>query len=109
MQEQKYSELEERASSSAEAAIPEGMTNALLRKLETRNRIHQEIEVMRAEGKALALTDEEIELLGAFRRFKVRMRKDGETFIWQSRLSVSVQIFEETAEIIHPREAQQVL
>jgi uncharacterized protein YecA (UPF0149 family) len=109
MQEQKYSELEERASLSAEAAIPEGMTNALLRKLETRDRIHQEIEAMRAEGKALTLTDEEIDLLQAFRRFKVRMHKDGEIFTWQIRRPEGVQIVEETAQIVHPREAQQVL
>jgi hypothetical protein len=105
MQEQKYSELEERVTSLAEAAIPDGMTNATLRKLEQRNRIHQEIEAMRAEGKALTLNDEEIELLTSFRRFKLRMRKDGETFTWQTRKPEGIQIVEETAEIVHPREA----
>jgi uncharacterized protein YecA (UPF0149 family) len=105
MQEQKYVELEERVSLQAEEAIPADMTNAMLRKLETRHRIHQEIEAMRAEGKALTLTDEEIDLLQAFRRFKLRMRKDGEIFNWQSRKPEGVQIVQETAEIVHPQEA----
>ncbi len=96
MQEQKYSELEERA-------IPAGITDAM-KKLEARARVHQEIEAMRAEGKALTLTDEEIDLLGAFRRFKLRMRKDGETFTWQTRKPQGVQIVEETALIVHPNE-----
>jgi uncharacterized protein YecA (UPF0149 family) len=104
MQEQKYNELEERVTQSAEAAIPEDMTNAMLRKLEQRNRIHQEIEAMRAEGKALTLTDEEIELLNAFRRFKLRMRKDGEVFTWQTQRPNGVQLVEETAQIVHPNE-----
>jgi hypothetical protein len=105
MQEEKYVELEERVSRLAEEAIPADATNAMLRKLEQRSRIYQEIEAMRAEGKALTLTDEEIELLSAFRRFKLRMRKDGETFSWQTRKPEGVQIVAETAEIVHPREA----
>ncbi len=104
MNEQKYNELEERASLSAEAAILEGMTGALLRKLETSERIHREIEAMRAEGKVLMLTDEEIQLLESFRSFKLRMRKNGETFTWQAAMPVGVQIVEDTAEIVHPNE-----
>lgn len=59
---------------------------------------------VRAEDKALTLTDEEIDLLSAFRRFKLRMRKDGEVFNWQSRKPEGVQIAEDTAEIVHPNE-----
>lgn len=106
MQEQKYNELEERVSRLTEEAIPAGMTNAMLRKLEARNRIHQEIEAMRAEGKAFSLADEEIDLLQAFRRFKLRMRKNGETFTWQSHISDEVVIAEDTAEIVHPNEVR---
>lgn len=104
MQEQKYNELEERVTRLAEDAVPADMTNAMLRKLETRHQIHQEIEAMRAEGKALTLADEEIDLLVAFRRFKLRMRRDGETFTWQTRKPEGVVIAEDTAEIVHPRE-----
>ena len=59
---------------------------------------------MRAEGKAFSLTDEEITMLESFRRFKLRMRKDGEVFTFQTRRPEGVQIVEETAEIIHPSE-----
>ena len=80
MQEQKYQELEERVTRLSEDAIPEGLANALFRKLEQRQRIHQEIEAMRSEGKAYTLTEEEISMIESFRRFKLRMRKDGEIF-----------------------------
>lgn len=56
-----------------------------IKKLEARARVHQEIEAMKAEGKAFELTDEEERMLISFRRFKVRMRKDGEVFTWQTR------------------------
>ena len=97
MQEQKYSELEERASAIGESD--------LIKKMEARFRIAQEIEAMRAEGKALTLSDEEIEMLQAFRRFKLRMQKDGEVFTWQTRKPEGVQLVEETAQIVHPNEA----
>lgn len=96
MQEEKYVELEERASKS-------GLVDAI-KKLEARARIHAEIEEMRAEGKALTLSDEEFKLLESFRRFKLRMRKNGEVFTWQTRMPEGLQIVEETAEIIHPNE-----
>jgi CHASE1-domain containing sensor protein len=94
MQEQKYEELENRASLSQEAE----------KKLEARSRIHREIELMKEEGKAFVLTTEEEDMLRSFRRFKFRMRKDGEVFAWQTRKPEGVQIAEETAEIIHPSE-----
>jgi uncharacterized protein YecA (UPF0149 family) len=97
MQEQKYSELEERASQTGERDV--------IKKLEARARVHQQIEAMKAEGTALELSDEEIKLLESFRRFKLRMRKDGEVFTWQSRRPEGVQLAEETAEIIYPSEA----
>jgi len=96
MQEQKYDELETRASMTAEMDH--------IKKLEARSRVHQEIELMKQEGKALVLTGEEEDMLRSFRRFKLRMRKDGEVFTWQSRKPEGVQIAEETAEIVHPSE-----
>jgi hypothetical protein len=96
MQEQKFEELADRASVVSELDA--------IKKLEARARVIQEIEAMKAEGKALTLTDEEISLLQSFRRFKLRMRKDGEVFTWQTRRPEGVQIVEETAEIVHPQE-----
>ncbi len=98
MQEMKYEELENRA-------IPAGVTDAI-RKLEARELIHREIEAMRSEGKALTLADEEFKMLESFRRFKLRMRKDGEVFTWQTRKPEGIQIVEETAEILHPQEVR---
>lgn len=98
MQEHKYEELESRASETAELDA--------VKKLEARSRIHQEIELMKEEGKALVLTSEEEEMLRSFRRFKLRMRKDGEMFTWQTRRPEGVQLVEETANILHPNEAK---
>ncbi len=76
-----------------------------IKKLEARAHVHEQIELMKAEGKAMELTDEEERMLHSFRRFKVRIRKDGEVFTWQTRKPEGVQIVEETAEIIAPNEA----
>ncbi len=97
MQEMKYTELENRASLSAEMDQ--------IKKLEVRSRVHREIELMKEEGKALVITEEEESMLRSFRRFKLRMRKDGEVFTWQTRRPEGVQLVDETAEIIHPSEA----
>jgi hypothetical protein len=97
MQEQKFEELEARASHIDEVDA--------IKKLEARSRVHQEIELMKAEGKALELTSEEEDMLHSFRRFKLRMRKDGQVFTWQTRKPEGVQIVQETANIVHPAEA----
>ena len=99
MQEQKYEELETRSSELMKAERAD-----LVKKLEARSLIHAEIEKMRSEGKALTLSDEEFSLLESFRRFKLRMRKDGEMFSWQTRKPEGVEIVEETANIVHPNE-----
>jgi hypothetical protein len=101
MQEQKYNELEDRASQSAEFDA--------IKRLEARARVHREIELMKEEGKALVLTDEEEKLLLSFRRFKLRMRKQGEVFTWQTRLPEGVQIVSETALVVLPEEIQEQL
>jgi hypothetical protein len=96
MQLQKYEELENRAS--ATGVLDE------IRKLEARARVHREIEAMKEEGKALVLSEEEEGMLHSFRRFKLRMRKHGEVFTWQTRMPEGVQIAEETANILSPQE-----
>ena len=101
MQEQKYEELENRAT---EAELAKAENADFLKKLESRSRIHREIELMKEEGKAFVLTSEEEDMLRSFRRFKLRMRRDGETFTWQTRKPEGVQLVEETAEILHPNE-----
>ena len=90
----KYNELEERASRSAQLDA--------IRQLEARARIHAEVEKMKDEGKALVLTDEEEKMLRSFRRFKLRMRKQGEVFTWQTRIPEGVQLAEDTAFIEDP-------
>ncbi len=98
MQEMRYDELENRASQSA-------MRDDIQR-LEARARVHSVIEAMKEEGKALVLSEEEENMLRSFRRFKLRMRKDGEVFKWQTRRPDGVQLVEETAEIIHPQDTE---
>ncbi len=93
-----YQELENRA-------IPAGIQDAV-KKLEARSVIHREIEAMRAEGKALTLADEEFRLIESFRRFKLRMRKNGEVFTWQTRLPEGIEIVQDTAEILTPEEVE---
>jgi hypothetical protein len=73
MQQDKYAELEDRAT------VPS--LNDQIKQLEARVRVHQEIEAMKAEGKALVLTDEEMRLLAAFRRFKL---EGGGYFEWRT-------------------------
>jgi hypothetical protein len=94
---EKYNELERRASVTGELDA--------IRGLEVRSRVHREIEQMKEEGKALVLSEEEENMLRSFRRFKLRMRKNGEVFRWQTRRPEGVQLAEDTAEIILPSEA----
>ena len=96
MQSEKFDELENRASLTAEADA--------IKKLEARSRVHREIELMKAEGKAMELSSEEEDMLHSFRRFKLRMTKDGEVFTWQTRKPEGVQIVQETANVVHPSE-----
>lgn len=96
MNQENFSELENRASISAEMDH--------VKKMEARMRVQQEIELMKSERKVFELTDEEEQMLLSFRRFKLRMRKQGEVFTWQTRKPDGVQIASDTAEIIHPSE-----
>lgn len=97
MESRKFEELENRASSSAEIDH--------VKQLEARSRVHDEIALMKKEGKAFELAAEEEAMLLSFRRFKLRMRRDGETFTWQTRKPEGVQLVDETAEVLHPNEA----
>jgi hypothetical protein len=95
----KYDELERRAAGAEQIDAIE--------KLKSHARVRDVIEEMKAEGKALVLTAEEENMLWSFRRFKLRMRKDGEVFTWQTRRPSDVQIAEETGLIVHPNEIEQ--
>lgn len=96
MQGRKFEELEDRASQCEKADAFE--------QLKARARVIDEIAAMKAEGKALTLTDEEMDMLQSFRRFKLRMRKNGEVFKWQTRLPEGVTIAEESGLVVHPQE-----
>jgi hypothetical protein len=100
MHEMKYSELEERAS---DAMIAAERRDAV-RQLEARSHILGELQKMKDEGQAITLSDEEMKLLSSFRRFKLRMRKNGEVFTWQTRRPEGVEIAEETGLVLHPNE-----
>lgn len=102
MNQESFEELETRATQMLEDKIPD-----ILRKLDAESVIHAEIEKMRAEGKALTLSDEEFSMLESFRRFKLRMRRNGEVFTWQTRKPDGVVLAETTVEIVHPSEVVQ--
>lgn len=103
MQEMKYNELTDRA---ADSALANAERMDFVRQMEVRSHILGEVQRMRDSGEALTLTDEEMKLLSSFRRFKLRMRKDGEIFTWQSRRPEGVQLAVQTAQIIHPSEVR---
>jgi hypothetical protein len=75
MQEMNYQLLED------PAVVPERQDE--IAQLEARARVISEIEKMRAEGKALTLSEEEMQMLAAFRRFKLRI-PEGETNSFQA-------------------------
>lgn len=75
-----------------------------VKNLEARVRVDDIIKQMKSEGKAMELSAEEESMLWAFRRFKLRMRKDGGIFSWQTRKPEGVQLVQDTAEILHPSE-----
>jgi hypothetical protein len=94
LQDQKYCELEDRASLVAE-------TDAM-KKLEARARVAAEIERMKEEGKALVLSDEEERMLRSFRSFKKQCRA-GSVFKWQTRPPEGVTLTTETGLITDPQ------
>jgi len=96
MQEPRFTELEER---SRHAGLKD-----MFQKLQDETRVKDVIEEMKAEDKVLVLSAEEEDMLRSFRRFKLRMRKNGEVFTWQTHLPEGVQIAEETGVILHPSE-----
>ena len=85
MQEQKFEVLEDTAVENLERRSLSAAMKDAVRKLEARAIVHETVERMKADGEAFELTEEEEKLLVAFRRFKLRMRKDGEVFTWQTR------------------------
>jgi hypothetical protein len=100
MQEQKYDELERRS-------VPAEVMDAIA-KHQAHARVHDVIEQMKAEGSAHELSAEEEAMLLSFRRFKLRMRKQGEVFTWQTRKPDGIEVVQETANVLHPQEASVV-
>jgi predicted sulfurtransferase len=96
MQERKFEELEDRA-------VDHSLKD-LTAQQESRVRVIKEIEAMKAEGKALELSEEEENMLRSFRRFKLRMRKRVETFTWQTRIGDEVVLAKESGHVVHPNE-----
>lgn len=80
MQEEKYDELRNRSTDMLEHLF--GQERAIAQQA-----VRSEMDKMVKSGEALRLSDEEERLLKAFRRFKGRMKKNGEVFKWQTRLS----------------------
>ena len=95
----KYSDLETRATELAKPADD-------LQRLAAMAHVRDTIDRMRETGEALTLTDEEERMLWSFRRFKLRMRKNGEVFKWQTALPTGVQVVSETANVITPAEVE---
>lgn len=104
MQEQKFERLKESAVESIERRSMSSAMKDAIRKLEAKAIVDETVQAMKERGEAFELTEEEEKMLVAFRRFKLRMRKDGEVFTWQSRKPEGVQIVQDTAEIVHPNE-----
>ena len=96
MQEPRFNELEQRAS--------QNIFKDLTAQLEAETKVQDVLKEMKAEDKILILSSEEEDLLRSFRRFKLRMHKNGEVFTWQTVLPKGVQIAEETGVIVDPRE-----
>jgi len=100
MQEMKYQDLETRATELAKPADD-------LQRLTAMAHVRDTIDRMRESGEALTLTDEEQRMLQSFRRFKLRMKKNGEVFKWQTAVPLGVQVVSETANIVMPEESEQ--
>lgn len=92
-----YSDLERRS------AIA-GQLDAVAQ-CETSARVRKELDKMKESCEAMVLSSEEDSMLRQFRRFKLRMRKNGEVFTWQTRKPEGIEIVQETAMVIHPAEA----
>lgn len=95
MQAEKFDELERRAT---DAEIRD-----VGKQVEAHMRVCAEIEKMKTEGSAVELSEEEMQMLAEFRRFKLRMRKPCEVFSWATRRPEGVQVVSDTAEVVHPR------
>jgi hypothetical protein len=95
MQEMKYAELEDRA-------LVVG-NDDVLKQLEAKALVHQEIEKMKASGEALVLTEEEMAMLASFRRYKSTLTNQGK-FKWTTKPETSVTLAPEQSLIVHPSE-----
>jgi hypothetical protein len=105
MQTEKFDELENRTVRIITGTEKFAAQMDFVKQMEARALVSDQIEAMKAEGKALELSDEEIKLLEGFRRFKLRMRRDQEIFQWIADRPAGVEAAADTAEIVTPAEA----
>jgi hypothetical protein len=78
--------------------------------------IKSQIEMMKIEGKALELSEDEIAMIQDYRRFRLRLRKapivtgtkaeSRQWFQWRASIPEGVELVQDTAEIILPSEAR---
>lgn len=69
----------------------------------TRRRARKQIAEMIQNEEVLVLTDEEERMIREFRRFKLRMRKNGEVFTWQTSKPAGIVVSSETGLVQDPR------
>jgi hypothetical protein len=65
--------------------LPENYSRHMRRELAAET-VRAEMAKMEAAGRILQLTNEEINLLKSFRKFKTSIKKSGEVFKWQTAL-----------------------
>jgi hypothetical protein len=94
----KFEQLESNLSAEIERRA-----TTLERKLEAQILAAREVERMKAEGEAHEISDEEVRMIRALRRFKARC-KPGGVFKWQTRPIEGVTIHEDTSLIQDPQE-----
>lgn len=66
--------------------------------------VSRKLNEMVERDEVLIMTDEEERMVRSFRRFKLRMRKDGEVFKWQTARDPGVVAATDTALILDPQE-----
>jgi Zn-dependent metalloprotease len=75
-----------------------------LAELEARARLRKQMKQMIATKEINILSEEEENMIHSFRRFKTRMRKNGQVFTWQTRMPEGVQVVDDSALVLHPNE-----
>jgi hypothetical protein len=84
---------------------PERTLAEIFKNTNTEDRVKAVIATMKGEGKILELSDEEIRVVRALRRFKFSC-KPGAMFKWQTRPSDSTELIVEPGEQVHITDPQ---